>query len=470
MQQDKINAWAEAAWRPSSDELTYRISRIEGEVPREIHGSYYRNGPSQHILPEGGARALHLFDGDGLVHAFRFDDGRVDYTGRFVRDPSFLIEEEEGRFCMNSVGVTVDNPTDRMPIRQQHNTNIVYHGGKLMALVENAWPFQLNPRTLEAEGETDFGVPRLGMSVSAHPHIDGRSGQMIVHGYQPFEPYYQIYIVEPDGRASLSEAVDAPYAVMMHDVAITENYIILLLCPMTFNGRTLLEGGGFEQAIAWEPELGLKFGVYPRTGGSPRWFEAPTPGFIFHTGNAYEEDGKIFMDACTYGNGTALLRSIKDFRSGETDDAGATPYLYELDLASGDCRETRLSDRGAEFPRIDDRLGGYKNRFGYALVAGDNALVPGTGTVCRYDRSGGPSSYYDFGLGQMPGEPVFVPRSADSAEDDGFVVTVVYDAPNDGNYLAILDAGHLASGPLARAHLEHRIPMGFHGNFYAGLV
>ena len=465
--------WVGNAWRPSHDEKEYEITRIEGQIPRELHGTLYRNGPSQHILPEGGYEALHLFDGDGMVHAFRFEDGRVQYRGRFVRNESFLVEEDEGRFCMNSVGVQVDDPTDRIFIREQHNTNVVFHGGKLMALVENAWPFELDARSLASVGSTDFGVDRLGMSVSAHPHIDGRTGQMVIHGYQPMEPYYQVYVVETDGRASLAEAIEAPYPVMMHDLAITENHIVLLQCPIVIDGEKLMSGAGFGEAVTWQPEKGLKFGIRGREPGSQlRWFEAETPAFMFHVGNAYEEGGKIHMDACSYLDGAALLEGIAGARSGQPGaGTAAYPYLYEFDLATGACREQRLDDRSAEFPCLDERLAGYKNRFGYALVEGDSGSpLAGGGSLCRYDRSGGPAAYYDFGVGQFPSEPVFVAREAGSSEGDGFLLTVVYDAPEDGSYLAVLDAANLVDGPLARARLEHRIPMGFHGNFAGGVV
>lgn len=463
--------WANA-WRPSTTEGSYEVTRIEGEIPREIHGTLYRNGPSQQILPAEGYRALHLFDGDGMVHGFGFDNGRVRCNSRVVEHPSTLRERAEGRFCMNSVGLKVDDPVD--PFRVQPNTNVVYHGGKLMALVENGYPFEIDARTLGPIGINDFQGKMLGMSTTAHPKLDPKTGQMIIHGYQPFEPYLQYYEVEADGTCSLAEAVDAPYAVMAHDMAITENYAIFLWGCIHFDGMVMMNGGGFGEAVTWRPELGLRFGVRRREAGAKtQWFTAPSPGYMFHPGNAYEENGKIMMDACTYRDGEKLLRTLETIRDGRaSENFAAVPFLYELDLASGVCSERQLDERGSEFPRVDDRYVGYKNRYGFAALdrnAGGD-LADTWATLVRYDRQGGPNAIHDFGKWQWPSEPVFVPRSSDAAEGDGFVLCTVYNGNTDGSYLAVLDAQNMAAEPLAKCHLEHRIPLGFHGNFVAGVV
>ena len=470
-------AWFSEAWKPTRREDDYRITRLEGEVPREIHGTLYRNGPSQRVLPAAGYEALHLFDGDGLVHAFRFDDGAVHYRGRFVENDCARFEQSEGRFCLDGFQTRADARTDKFLYRVQPNTNVVFHGNKLMALVENAFPFEMDARTLDSIGENDFGGKRLGMSVSAHPKIDGRTGQMVIHGYQPFEPYVQLYVVEADGTCSLAENVDAPFPGMMHDVAITENYVILILPPAVIDGQALVSGEKtFQEAMSWQPERGLLFGVRRREAGAPvKWLRAPSVGFIFHPGNAYEKDGKIVFDACTYSDGQKLLWStLPSWSSGGAWAGGwnAKPFLYEIDLATDHVSERQLDDRGAEFPRLDDRLVGYENRYGYAVRMPRDA--GGTdepwSVIVKYDRRGGRSVAHDFGEGQFPGEPVFVARSERAAEDDGFVLTTVYDGPSGGSYLAVLDARDMSAAPLAKCNLEHHIPMGFHGNFAPGLI
>src|SRR5688572_220688 len=246
--QQEVNAMYEPAtatvetrrtgpWDPVTEEYAYDVTRITGEMPRELRGTLFRNGPSQRVEPLEGHRAMHLFDGDGLVHAFRIEDGLVRYTSRFVRDDSYLADERLGPSRFDFLNFTVGDPAPDAPLRGPHNTNVVWHHRRLMALVEADHPWELDPRTLESRGRVTFTDPPLGMAVTAHPKIDGRTGQMIIHGYQPFPPFVQLYTVEPDGRCSLAEVVDTPYSVMMHDLAITEHYVILLLCPVLFDIR-----------------------------------------------------------------------------------------------------------------------------------------------------------------------------------------------------------------------------------------
>jgi carotenoid cleavage dioxygenase len=293
---------------------------------------------------------------------------------------------------------------------------------------------------------------------------------MVIHGYMPVEPYIQLYVVEPDGSVSLAEAIDAPWASMMHDFAITENYVILPLGSVHFDFQALAEGRQFSDAFKGRPDWNLKFGIRRREPGSPtRWFDAPSAGYMFHPGNAYEKDGRIYMDACTYEDPTAFLADLSTARDGRV--AGgvvAHPHLYEFDLATGTCKDTRLSDIGAEFPRIDDRLVGYENRWGYASTA---EPVEGGGVesifrrITKYDRTGGPSVNRKIVPHQWIGEPVFVPRAPDAEEDDGFVLYLMCDGAAGRTALEILDARGIDQEPLARVWLRERAPMGFHGNY-----
>ena len=84
--------------------------------------------------------------------------------------------------------------------------------------------------------------------------------------------------------------------------------------------------------------------------------------------------------------------------------------------------------------------------------------------MARIDhRSGKPHRGW-FELGDFYGEPMFVPRSANAAEGDGFLLSVIYRGASCHSNQAVLDAGRVQNGPLALAHPSHRVLEGFHGN------
>ena len=457
------------AWRPNPVEGDYDIVEIDGEIPRELNGTLYRNGPCQKTLPKAGPEALHTFDGDALVHAIRFDDGAAHYLSRFAQTESFVREQAEGAYCYAGLNVPADIEIEDPPPAIQPNTNIVPHAGKLFALVENAPPFEMDPITLESKGLWNYDGKMLGMATTAHPKIDVRTGQMWIHGYQPLEPYLQLYVVERDGQVSQAEAVDAPWPSMLHDFAITENFVIFPLSNLYFDLEPMLSGKRFSDAVRERRDLSMKFGVRRREPGSPTvWIDGPERGFMFHPGNAYEDDGRIFMDACTYEDPQALMDSLDTARQGySVDGFTAHPYQYEIDPAAETCKHTKLSDASAEFPRLDDRLVGYRNRWGYAATAeAGSAGAEGLfRRITKYDRQNGTSINRPTVLGQWVGEPVFVPRQPEAAEDDGFVLNVLYDAANQRTAVDVLDARAIDADPLARLWLKERLPLGFHGNF-----
>ncbi|HSP80354.1 MAG TPA: carotenoid oxygenase family protein, partial [Myxococcaceae bacterium] len=70
--------------------------------------------------------------------------------------------------------------------------------------------------------------------------------------------------------------------------------------------------------------------------------------------------------------------------------------------------------------------------------------------------------------GQYPSEPLFIPRAGASAEDDGYLLSLVYDGLRHASHLAVFDARHLEAGPLARAWFEQPIPFTVHGVWVPG--
>ena len=432
---------------------------VEGKIPRELSGTWLRNGPNPAYEPRG---RYHWFDGDGMIHAIRFEDGRASYRNRWVQGEGLLEERRAGRALFP--GLLDLDPTEAPRFKVTANTNVVGHAGRILALVESSLPTELVPCTLETVGLYDFGG-KLATPMTAHPKIDPVTGEMHFFGYSPFPPFLVYHVADREGRLVRSEPIDVAWPAMMHDFAITERHVIFLLFPIVFDFENLARKG---TVFSWEPDRGSRLGVMPRSGGNGdvRWLETDSC-FVFHPMNAYDEDGRVVLDVARYEQ--FFFMSPKAAR----DPAWKGPsearlHRWRLDPGAGSVRSEPLDDRSCEFPRIDERLVGRKHRYGYqvALPPGETpSSLPVWTAIEKHDLERKTKEVRSFGRGHGAGEPLFVPRGADVAEDDGWVMALVYDPERNASDFWILESRDFTGEPVARIRLPHRIPYGFHGNW-----
>jgi carotenoid cleavage dioxygenase len=280
---------------------------------------------------------------------------------------------------------------------------------------------------------------------------------MLFFGYDVMgPPWLRYHVVDASGALVRSEDIDIQGPSMVHDFAITENYVLFLDLPVVFDFNLL---GQRPFPAAWQPEYGARVGVMPRAGGNAdvRWFDVELC-YVFHPMNAYEDGDRIVLD---------VARHPEMFKTDLSGPNEGPPTLdrWTIDLSAGKVLEERIDDRAQEFPRVDDRLTGRQHRYGYTehFGWGDGGIR--YGSLLKHDLRAGTAAEHVFGPGRQAAEGVFVPASPTAAEDEGWVLSVVYDGERDGSDLVILDATDFAGAPVATVTLPQRVPFGFHGNW-----
>lgn len=427
-------------YAPVTEEHTVVDLPVEGAIPPELRGVYMRNGPN----PKTGYSS-HWFVGDGMLHGVRLEGGRARwYRNRYVRSRTFT----EGAQFVDANG-TVDHTAG------VNNTNVVQHAGKVFALVESSFPIEMT-RELDTVGLCDFGG-KLTTSFTAHPKPCPRTGELHFFGYRFIAPWLTYHVLDAHGVLVKSEEIAVPGPTMIHDFAITDRHVIFMDLPVVFDLELAMQD---RFPYRWSDDYGARLGVMPRGGGNAdvRWFEI-APCYVFHPLNAYEDADTIVMDVARYAE---LWR--------DSPESISTAMLtrWTIDLAAGRVGERQLDDRAIEFPRLDDRRNGLKNRYGYAAASVFEGYDDRTQqcALAKYDLQTGAVTTHEFGVGRTPSEGVFVPASPSAGEDEGWVMQYVYDATRDASDLVLLDASDVRKA-VAVVHVPYRVPYGFHGNWIA---
>ena len=459
--ESEVNTFLQGNFAPWRMEGVADDLEVRGRIPAELNGTYYRNGPNPAFEAPG---RYHWFDGDGMVHAITLADGRAHYRNRYVLSAGLKEERAAGRGLFS--GLLDIDPSEAPRFKNTGNTNIVWHAGRLLALMEAAFPTRMEPRTLDTLGEFDFDG-RLAGAMTAHPKLDPETGEMLFFGYSPFPPHLQYHVADRDGRLVRSEVIDVAWPSMMHDFAITRDHVIFILCPLVFSLENVAKRGG---VFSWEPERGTRLGVMPRSGGNAdvKWFETEA-SYVFHPMNAFADGDAIVLDVARYGRLDFMTRQgveNLDYR----DDRAARMHRWRIDLKAGGVKSTPLDDIITEFPRVDERRVGRRHRFGYTVAREpelNDGAEPLWTAIKKYDLERGSAETRRFGAENGVGEPLFVPRTDGAAEDDGWVLVLAYDHARNTSDFHVLEARDLGGEPVATVRLPHRIPYGFHGNWVA---
>jgi carotenoid cleavage dioxygenase len=435
--------------KPMTDELTLSDLKVTGTIPAELAGSYVRIGPNP-FKPD--PRGHHWFIGDGMVHGVRLNGGKAEwYRNRYIR--SRMLEAEGGPKAA---------PGPRRTERDTVNTNVIRVGGKITAIVEaGSSPVQLSEE-LESVAYTDFGGT-LTAPFTAHPHEDPLTGELHAITYDGTTPDTVWHVVlSPEGKVVRELAIPVEHGPSIHECAITANHVLIFDLPVTFSMKALI--GGQKFPYAWNSEHRARVGLLPRSGGVDEiaWCDVD-PCYVFHISNAFEDSaGKVVVDCCVYET---------MFAGGPEGPNGKSLGLerWMIDPAARKVDRRVIDSTPQEFPRPDERRFGQPYRYAWTMGLPDDgdAAFLAAQPLYRHDLETGERQVCDFGPNRVPGEFVFVPRSRDAAEGDGWVMGYVIDSANQTTDLVILDAANIAAPPVASVHIPHRIPPGFHGNWLA---
>ena len=442
--------------------------QVEGTLPADIDGVFMRNGPNPRFPPLGSY--TYPLEGDGMIHAVWIGQGRARYRNRWVRTDGLRAEEQAGRALFGGImtpafvdqGLLGPDPDPGWPIKLDAFINVIRHAGHYLALEEGTPPYEVSG-DLQTIGRFDFGGG-LPLGMCAHPRIDPVTGEMMVFRYDVTEPYLTWAVVGPDGSVTRAPAavpgIDKPF--MIHDFTITEHYALFVIGPAVLDVNAMLSGGSM---LSWQPDLGTRIAVVPRSGDGQVSFAELGPLWAWHFGNAYVDGGQLIAD---FPSWSELSMGAGDRRSAKNGHPPVTGRFtrVSVDPVRGSATVTDVGEQPSEFPRIDDRLTGRRHRYlTVGARSGQHDLTRGEhDRLVRWDMSAGRSQAWDTDA--SIGEVVFVPRQGAADELDGYYMTLARGLSDDRSWLYIWDAGDFPCAPMAQVMIPAVVPNGLHANWF----
>lgn len=452
---------------PIHQEDVFQDLKVIGQVPADLNGLYVRNGPNAFYEPDW---RYHAYDGDGMLHAVRFDHGQVSYRNRWIETSALREERAAGHALWKGLKepLRADRPDE--PFKNTSNTDVKYHAGRLITMwyKGGGMPYAVDPDTLATLGPADGGGAIR--SISAHSRPDEHTGELLFFDYGLKAPYMSYGVVGPDRQLRHRIDVPLPGPSLPHDMAVTEHYTILHDFPLRPDPEALQAGRYKVRFFADQPS---RFGIVPRYGQASeiRWFEAK-PTYMLHVVNAWEEGDEVVMVGTPYrvhegADGRPDARRLE--RTIHLRQRDFQLYEWRFDLKTGQTRERAIDDvLNTEFPVINSLYQGRRNRWSYNVVfpqgGREEPRFPG---LVKYDLETGGYVAYSAGPRYFYNEPGFAPRDNSQAEDDGYLVGFVWNPVDRQSEVQVFDCrdARLAQGPVARIILPRRVPNGFHATF-----
>ncbi len=452
------------------EEHSYWLDDVEGTVPADLQGTFYRNGPGRQMI--GDQKYGHWFDGCGMLSVFSIDEGKVHFANRYVRTPKYVKETAKQQICYRGFGTQIPGGilknVGRMPANPS-NTNLVYHGGKLLTLYEGGRPFHVDATTLETHGEYTYdGGLKRSMVFSAHGHYLGQTGDWVNFGagslgYDKNGPKmcFNIFRIDSAGKVKKFGQLPIEHFPFAHDFAVSGKYAIFFvgsismgsIGPVMLGQRTIGDGIGFDPSIPMTVSV-----VDLDTMQEVRKFETGA-GAIIHFGNAFEDGDEVVVDAMFADNFVANdalsdVFNAKELRGGEF-------RRYRLNMASGEMSHEVMSPTNSEFPTFNQTVAGQKHEATYSAVSVENGHNSFFNGFQRVDFDGD-IQLNTLAPGYFGSEPLFAPSKNSNADQDGYLFEVVYNAHEHNSSLMIFRAADIAE-PVATLKLKHHLPHQFHG-------
>lgn len=465
---------------PRRVEMSVQNLAVEGEIPAEIDGAFFRAVPDNaHVPMYEDDIALNA---DGMIAAFTFTDGAVDFGIKYVETERYLAEKKARHALFGKYrNPFTDDPSVKGVDRTLANTTPVWHGGRLFMTKEDGRGYEVNPHTLETVGKWDYYGALKSETFTAHPRVDNETGELFFFGYEAgglCSDDIAYGIADKDGNLMSEQWFKQPYVATIHDFVITEKYAIWPIFPTTADLDRIKAGGAH---WAHQQDLESWIAIMPRYGKveEMQWIKGPAGVSCFHEVNAYDDGDLVHIDLCL--SDTVAFSFMREaggvFRDQQDIKGALTRWTIDMSKADPQIEERPLGPPG-DLPRLADADQGRPyNRAWYLSMNPEAQGPPMLGgpvganfnALLRIEPGNGRLTM----MGVPPGAGISEPAHVTSAKEGhgGWLLTVV-DIPNGppggkpadySSELWVVEADNVEAGPIAKVKTGLALRSQVHG-------
>ncbi len=466
---------------PRRMELSLRNLEVEGTIPADVEGAFFRAVPDNAHAP--------MFDDDialnhdGMIARFNIEGGAVDFDIRYVETERYLAEKAARRALFGRYrNPFTDDPSVAGVDRTVANTTPVWHAGRLFMTKEDGRGYEVNPHTLATVGKWDYEGKLKSQTFTAHPRVDAATGELFFFGYEAgglCDPNVAYCIADKDGNLVREQWFEQPYLSTIHDFVITQKYAIFPIFPTLADLDRLKAGGAHWAHHQDKPSY---IGIMPRYGDVSEmvWIEGPVGVSCFHEVNAYDDGDLVHIDLClTNTNAFAFMREAGGVHIDQREIQGAlTRWTIDMSKAEKSIEERPLGPPGDLCRLADADQGRPYNRAWYLSMNPQAKGPPMLGgpvganfnCLLRIEPGNGRITMMEVPPGAAISEPAHVPSSDPGHGGWLLMVIDVPQSPNPADYaseLWVVEADAVENGPVARVKTGLALRSQVHGTWVA---
>lgn len=447
--------------------------KIEGKIPKGLQGSLYRNGPA--LFERDGVRKKVAIDGDGMIQAYHFGENKVKYISKFVQTKRYKEEQALGKYKYSSWSLVVGGMLDNLlGANMESNAGVTVwnKNNRLFAFDESTYPYELDEKTLDTLGETKLGVKDKTILYAAHAKTDPRNGDWAHFGLE-YGSTQKLHITVFDKNIKLKthSTIDMPTTLYIHDWFLSANYFIFHLHPNELQSFGFLTGqNSLIESMHFKKDKPSIWMAVPRDGKSKPIFAESEARWMWHSINAYEMGDEIVMDFIGHKTPNHFLGDDSFLRQTMlTDNPINKGYDHgnimqaKFNIKSKKINLTTTMKGDHEFPMVSEAK--TSKEYKYAYYVGRDTGHNFFNSIKKMNLKNETEKSFSFEKGVYVTEPIFAKDPEGKKEDSGWILTLGYDGNTKKSFLAIFNAQNIDSGPLAKIHHHHHIPLTFHGSW-----